>query len=609
MDEPDDRFSLKTMMLIFSTLPLVPNRPIAEHVTDYAVLPVSASSHSPARWWNTLRLLCCLIVILLVPGSGLGQSSLLKVPKPSTATGSAKTADGQSNASTATPPEPADSLGRDTPYGTVFGFLQAVHVNDLARATQYLDTKLPQNKAEELAQQLNAVLDAGLTSGIDNVSRSPQGSLNDDLRTTREKVGTAKTPAGDLEIFLDHVTRPNQPSIWLFSAETLAQIPNAYAHLAKKADFTQRLPAFLVKIQFLSVPLWRWLMILIFIALAILLSSVITRSLLRFCGLLLKKRHVENSTEITRQLTTPVRLLLLSLALWIFTSYTVSVLARYYWSRITSIIGIIACTWFLARIAGVVADGLARHSIAKGAREKIAIITLGRRLFTILVVFIALLLLLQGAGINVSAMLAGLGIGGIALALAAQKTLQDLLSGVSIIMSDTIRVGDYCRLADQVGTVEDVGLSNTRLRTLDRTVVSVPNSKISQGSTENFALRDKFWFHHIFSLRCGTSSSQIDQIVGTLSRLLREHPAVEGKTGRINFIGIQQGSFQLEIFAYIKVATNDLFLNTQQQLLFRILAAISEAGSDLALPSQSTYPETGAVTKTKVAAKDQPGND
>lgn len=97
-----------------------------------------------------------------------------------------------------------------------------------------------------------------------------------------------------------------------------------------------------------------------------------------------------------------------------------------------------------------------------------------------------------GAGVNVTEMVAGLGIGGIALALAAQKTLEDLFGGISIITRESIRVGDYCRVADQLGTIEDIGLSATRLRTRDRTVVSIPNAKIAQLSSENFALRDKF---------------------------------------------------------------------------------------------------------------------
>jgi MscS family membrane protein len=186
-------------------------------------------------------------------------------------------------------------------------------------------------------------------------------------------------------------------------------------------------------------------------------------------------------------------------------------------------------------------------------------------------------------------MLAGLGIGGIALALAAQKTLEDLFGGISIIMRDAIRVGDYCRLADESGTIEDIGLSATRLRTLDRTVVSIPNSKIAQMSSENIALRDKFWFHHILSLRYDTSKAQIEQILANVSTTLQQRPQIESGTNRINFIGLQEASFQIEIFAYVVVASYPDFLVRQQELLLQILTIVADSGAHLMVPLQGPY--------------------
>ena len=119
------------------------------------------------------------------------------------------------------------------PMARVTGFLQAVNDNKLAKAVQYLDTKLPEGRAEELAKQLKSVLDSGLSSSINGVSREPQGDVTDDLRITREKIGIVETPSGNLEILLDRVTRPQLATVWLFSSETLARIPNAYEHLER----------------------------------------------------------------------------------------------------------------------------------------------------------------------------------------------------------------------------------------------------------------------------------------------------------------------------------------------------------------------------------------
>jgi MscS family membrane protein len=540
------------------------------------------------------RLLLYAFLLLLLAACAFAQKPTRRHPseaKPpaSANTGAADTTPAPDQEVAAVPePIPVDPLGRETPYGCVIGFLQAVTNNDLRKAAQYLDTKLPDAEAGQLAQQLKVVLDTGLASSINGLSHESQGDVGDDLRISREKVGVVKTPNGNIDIFLDRVKRPQAATIWLFSSETLAQIPAAYANL-QKHDIGTQLPSVLVKVAFLGLPLWRWVLILTTVVLSILLASFVARLLLLIFRLFLKRGHVPNEAEILHRLKQPLRILLLSLALWIGETYSLSVLARHYWTAAAFVLGTIGAAWLLSGLFDLTADAGARRSLLTGAKEKVAVINLARRLVKILTVFVVVLILLKGAGVNVSAMLAGLGIGGIALALAAQKTLEDLFGGISIIMRDAIRVGDYCRLADESGTIEDIGLSATRLRTLDRTVVSIPNSKIAQLSSENIALRDKFWFHHILSLRYDTSKAQIEQILANVSATLQQRPQIESGTNRINFIGLQQASFQIEIFAYIVVASYPDFLVRQQELLLQILTIVADSGAHHMVPLQGPY--------------------
>ena len=235
-----------------------------------------------------------------------------------------------------------------------------------------------------------------------------------------------------------------------------------------------------------------------------------------------------------------MRLLLVALAIRLVEPYTLSLLARSYWTATARVLGTVGLAWFVVRLVDIAGNIATRRSVTAGTREKIAIITLGRRLFKIFAIFVVLLFMLKGAGINVSAMLAGLGIGGIALALAAQKTLEDLFGGISIILRDSVRVGDFCRVADQTGVIEDIGLSSTRLRTQDRTVVSIPNSKIAQINSENFALRDKFWFHHFLLLRYDATGEQAGDIVAKVRALLEQSTEVEIETIRVNVVGVVQ---------------------------------------------------------------------
>jgi MscS family membrane protein len=120
--------------------------------------------------------------------------------------------------------------------------------------------------------------------------------------------------------------------------------------------------------------------------------------------------------------------------------------------------------------------------------------------------------------------LAGLGVGGIAVALAAQKTLENVIGGASIIFDGAVRVGDLLKVGETLGTVEDIGLRSTRLRTFDRTVFTVPNGQIANVSLENLSLRDSFWFHHIFSLRYETTAAQMRSVPQGITGLLEKYP-------------------------------------------------------------------------------------
>jgi MscS family membrane protein len=545
---------------------------------------------------------CLALVTAFLLLSGLLYVSVAAGQKPRARSSGSKPAEAvPANSASGQPqPEPApavtqqppeDPLGRSTPYGCVLGFLRAVADNNLATATQYLDTKLPEDRAENLAKQLKAVLDASLSSSIGGISRDESGNLLDNLRMTREKIGVVRTSAGDLDILLDRVQRDQGPSMWLFSSDTLAQIPTVYSHL-QTHDFARYVPAALRQIEFFGLPLWRLIFIIGAIALAILLSALVTRLLLLVFGIIFQERQLLSSKEMVSRLKQPIRILLLSLAVWTCGLFSLSVLARHRWTLVAQILLVLGVAWLLICLVNLGAEAGTRRSIAQGLQDRVAVITLAQRIFKILAAFVVLLILLHGAGVNISAMLAGLGIGGIALALAAQNTLADFFGGISVISRKTIRVGDYCRLADQVGTVEDIGLSSTRLRTLDRTVISIPNAKVAQLASENFALRDSFWFHHTLSLRFDTAQPQIERMLTDVEAVITGYSSIKPGASRVNLIGIQGASYQIEIFAYVMAADYNLFIVHQQSLLFRVLAAISEAGARLAFPSSTTYLET-----------------
>jgi MscS family membrane protein len=185
--------------------------------------------------------------------------------------------------------------------------------------------------------------------------------------------------------------------------------------------------------------------------------------------------------------------------------------------------------------------------------------------------------------------LAGLGVGGIAVALAAQKTLENVIAGASLIFDQAVRVGDSLKMGDIVGTVDSVGLRSTRIRTLDRTVVSVPNSQIANASLETFSVRDKFWFHPVVALGYETTPDQLHAVVDGIRRLLVEHRAIDPPSVRVRLLRLGAFSLDIDVFAYVLARDWDDFLEIQEELLFGVTELVSKAGTRIALPSQTMY--------------------
>jgi MscS family membrane protein len=479
----------------------------------------------------------------------------------------------------------ADPLGRSTPQGTVFGFVKSASKGDYDQALQYLDTKITGIKARKLIDAVQVILERGFSGKSAMLSNKPEGYLDDNLPPSKERVGTVKTSLGSLDILLERVQRGNNPPIWLFSAETLKNVPEIYKELDVRTLVTY-LPNFLVNTWFLWFPLWQWLLILLLIPLSFGLSILVTRFstlMLLFSVHRIAKVRVDHHVA---RLTGPIRILIFALAIWVISLLSSSVLMSAFWTYVALTLTVIGATWLCVRVI----DALFKLKQSQfTSSDKIAMAQLGRKLSKIMAVILGTLVIFYIAGINIAAVLTGLGIGGIAIAFAAQKTLENLFGGIMIISDRPVRLGDFCRAGDYIGTVESIGLRSTRIRTLERTVVAVPNGQLALMSLENFTMRDKIWFHHTLHLRYETTAEQLRYILAEIRRMLYEHSKVETPSAWIRFIGFGNSSLDLEVFAYVLETEYEPFLHIQEDLLLRIIDIVEASGSGFALPSQTTY--------------------
>ncbi|HXW61488.1 MAG TPA: mechanosensitive ion channel family protein [Candidatus Acidoferrales bacterium] len=481
-----------------------------------------------------------------------------------------------------------DPFGRSTPRGTVLGFMRATEGEDYDRAVIYMDTKQHGNLARELAKQLQTILNRQASVDLSKLSTQPEGDLLNSENPNRDLVGVAKTSTRSVELWVERVQRGDNPPVWLFSRDTLRHVPEIYEDIGSAPELVRYLPKWL-NARVFSRPLWLWSMALISIPLVLMLGSLFGRLLRPLLAAVAKWFRVSAEIDSVQGLVGPLRLVLFGILLLIGSGYSYTLLGRHFASVFGNVLIVFGAAWLLMRVLGIARDlylGRLRKTHALG---KIALAGLLGRMLQIAVLIIGILTVLYLAGINLTAALTGLGIGGLALAFAAQKTLENLFGGIMIISDRPVRIGDSCKIGDIIGTVVDIGLRSTQIRTIDRTIVTIPNGQLATMNLENFTVRDKFLFHRTISLSHETTVDQMETILGRFRDLLDKHPHVESNTARVRFIDIKSASQDVEIFAYIFAADYDEFLAIQERLLLQLLGIVESVSATLAVPLQRTY--------------------
>ena len=478
-----------------------------------------------------------------------------------------------------------DPLGRSTPQGTVVGFLKAMERRDSERAVDYLNTSQSGKRAQQLVVELHQILDEGLRISSTALSSKPEGNLQDGLPVNREVMGTVKTGKGEHRIYLERIQRENNPPVWLFSADTLKRVPRIYEEI-DIPWLEWHLPAVLTETRLAGQPPYRWIISLLMLPLSFLLGWIFTMLFFALVREPIRRRLDEKALAKIRRIRIPLMLLFSAAALYILSLGALSLLGRLFWTFLSATIAVAGLTWIATHLIETGADVIEKRRPATDH----AFIRLTATLLKVFAVITGLVIVFYYfAGINLTAVVAGLGVGGIAVAFAAQKTIENFFGGVFLVWDKPIRLGDYCKAGEHQGTVEHIGLRSTQIRTLARTVVSIPNGQLAAVSIENFSLRDRFLFRHTLNLRYETTADQLRYLMTGIRELLYRHPRVDTATARVRFIAFGPSSIDVEIYAFILEKAQEAFLAVQEDLLLRIMDLVESAGSGFAFPSQTLY--------------------
>lgn len=502
-----------------------------------------------------------------------------------------------------------DSLGRRFPRGTVEGFIKAAAREEYKTAAKYLnlDVKLKESPdSAKVARALQILLDKGNIYPYSWISDNPAGLQDDNLGPNQDRIGAATVNGESFDLILESITDTAGAPIWLFSSQTIQRVPIDTAVVKNTTIVEKVSPGFLEKTEWGGVPIAHWLAMVLIIVVAYVLAGLITRLLVYLIPRIWRKARTEANAGIIQSFVLPIRMYL---AVWLFVMGSraagISIIVRQRLNDVTLIVGVVAFLLLLWQLLDFITRLVEKRMLHHGNQSGVSALLFLRRAAKVALVIFGSIIILDTFGWDVTTWLTALGIGGIAIALGTQKTVENFVGSVTLIADHPVRVGDFCLAGNVLGTVEQIGMRTTKIRTLGRTIVSIPNGELSSTKIENFAPRDKFLFNPVLGLRYETTPEQLRFLLVELRKILFAHPKVDSGP-RIRFAGFAPDSLKLEVFSYIKTISNDEFLEIQEDLYLRFMEVVEASGTGFAFPSQTIYlAKDGGVSPEKTKAAEE----
>lgn len=486
---------------------------------------------------------------------------------------------------------PEDALNRGTPRGSAIGFLEACSVFNFEKAAEYLDLRnLPEEirglGGQELARQLNHVLSRSVWLDDYSVSDSPDGAKGDGLPDYRDLLVTISTPEEDYPIWMQQVPRGDGERIWKVSNRSVALIPELYDQFSYSPIVEAVRKRFPEDASFLGIEAFKWFIMLVVI--------LISWPVYYLVGWLLSRLFSSPSYDIyplvRRVFTGP----LVFIAILLTVS---SVLSRLgvgaYAQQISDArtLTTIAVVWALWAIVNLFKKYKQNKLIEHGRPGAAKLMQPMTTLIKLMIFIFGLLFWLNNIGVNITTVLAGLGVGGLAVALALQKPIEDMMGALTIFSQAPLRVGDLCKYGDFLGTVEDIGLRTTRIRTLTNTVVSIPNSRIAYLEVENLSYRTKIRYWPTLRLRYDTNLEQVRKVCDGIYQMLQEHEQVYDEPMRVRFTDFDKDAILIKIHCFLKTTDFPESLEIGEDLNYRVMQIVEASGVSFALPGTTMYIE------------------
>lgn len=215
----------------------------------------------------------------------------------------------------------------------------------------------------------------------------------------------------------------------------------------------------------------------------------------------------------------------------------------------------------------------------------------------IFVIIIGVLFIIQNFGYSIASLLAGLGIGGLAFALAAKDTIGNLFGSFTIFSDKPFHQGDWIRIGDVEGTVEEVGFRSTRIRRFDQAQVVVPNSHFTKNDVTNFSAMKKRRIKFNLGVTYGTSPEQMTKVVEGIKQIIKEDHKFDHTFSMVHFTEFGDFSLNIFIYCFTKTTVWDEFLSVREEFNLKIMQLLEELEVEIAFPSQMIYFDKASILK------------
>jgi MscS family membrane protein len=352
--------------------------------------------------------------------------------------------------------------------------------------------------------------------------------------------------------------------------------------------------------------LWKWLSLFFCVFLAALFSYMIFRILRAF------SKRLSAPKNRWPMILIPITIMIIIVGAEEFIRYSIRVTGEVMNSItvVSTVFIVVMVIWAVFSLCRAIAETIIALPRMREKSLDASLLRIGSRFLAFVIGVWIVIVSLRHLGADLIPLLAGLGVGGLAVALAAQRTLANFIGSLILYATKPVKPGDFCRYGDQIGTVEQIGLLSTQIRSLERTIITVPNAEFSEMKLDNFTMRDQRLLKTTLQLRYETTSEQMRYILAKLRELLLRHPKVAEVPLRVRFVDYGAYSKDVEIFAYLRCQDQETFLAIKEDILLRVEDIINEAGSGFAFPSQTAYlsRDTGVDTERQSGVEAQVEN-